>query len=37
MKAERNLINELRLEEIFNKIKKNKDAQNFLENYQFEN
>lgn len=37
MKTERNLINELRIEEIFNKIQKNKITKKTLENFQFEN
>ena len=36
MTTERNLINELKLEEIFNKIEKNKKAESVLNSFQFE-
>lgn len=36
MTTERNLINELRIEEIINKIQKNKKAERVLNNFQFE-
>ena len=36
MTTERDLINELKIEEIFNKIQQNKEATKVLNNFQFE-